>query len=155
MNTTLNGWAIDLKRFSVFLREKYNVSVAYYFIGAKNDTKKSLYRRIEEAGFILIFREHAQGLKSAKKGNVDTDIVFHLMRSIAEKERYNKAVLVSGDGDYWKTVEYFISKNRFLKLLAPCRKNMSSLYRTKMPDSYCAFLDEEATKRKIKNAGSP
>jgi len=83
-----------------------------------------------------------------KKGNVDTDIVFHIMEKIAEKEKFDKVVLVSGDGDYYKMVRYLVGKDKFKKLLAPNRKSMSSLYRAFTP-TYTAFLDEPGVKAKI------
>jgi uncharacterized LabA/DUF88 family protein len=55
-----------------------------------------LYSNLQEAGYILIFREHNKNFKGLKKGNVDTDIVFEIMKSLIEKD-FNKVVLVSGD----------------------------------------------------------
>ncbi len=84
-----------------------------------------------------------------KKGNVDTDIVFHIMEKIAEKEKFDKVVLVSGDGDYYKMVRYLVGKDKFKKLLAPNRKSMSSLYRNNLDNSYYDFLDTDSVKKKI------
>lgn len=84
-----------------------------------------------------------------KKGNVDTDIVFTVMEKIAEKEKFDKVVLVSGDGDYYKMVRYLMSKNRFEKLLAPNKKSMSSLYRVNIDNSCYDFLDTDSVKKKI------
>lgn len=87
-------------------------------------------------------------MKSIKKGNVDTDIVFEIMKKIADKEEFNKVVLVSGDGDYFKMVKYLIEKGKFLKLLAPCEKRMSSLY-LGLEGGYFAFLDRRDVVKKI------
>lgn len=83
-----------------------------------------------------------------KKGNVDTDIVFTVMEKIAEKEKFDKVILVSGDGDYFKMVKYLVSKGRFAKVLAPNKKSMSSLYRPFTP-KFTDFLDRPDIKRKI------
>ena len=40
--------------------------------------------------------------KSTKKGNVDTDIVFEIMKNLIDNKRFDKVVIVSGDGDYKK-----------------------------------------------------
>ncbi len=99
-----------------------------------------------------------------KKGNVDTDIVFTIMKSLVEKEEFDKIVLVSGDGDYWRMVDYLIQKDKFEKMLAPSPKNLSSLYKRRMSDTYRVYLDDPAVKNKIelkkkqettKKAGSP
>ena len=83
-----------------------------------------------------------------KKGNVDTDIIFSIMEKIAEREKFDKVVLVSGDGDYFKMVQYLTTKGRFAKLLAPNKKSMSSLYRPLSPQ-YTDFLDRADIQRKI------
>ena len=71
------------------------------------------------------------------------------MRSLVEKEKFDKIVLVSGDGDYWRMVDYLIQKNKFEKLLAPSRKNLSSLYKRRMADTYRVYLDDPLVRKKI------
>ena len=148
MNTRSHGWAIDLTRFRVYLREKYEVSEAYYFLGAVDDDNQQLYEAIQRAGFILVFREHNQSMIGKKKGNVDTDIVFAVMEKIAEGQITGKVILVSGDGDYIKMVKYLARKDKLTKVLAPNRKSTSSLYR-QIDNSFLAVLDDPATKQKI------
>jgi uncharacterized LabA/DUF88 family protein len=50
-----------------------------------------------------------------KKGNVDTDIVFEIMKKIYRKNDFNKIVLVSSDGDYKLLVDFLIEENKFKK----------------------------------------
>ncbi|MDR3125489.1 MAG: NYN domain-containing protein [Candidatus Nomurabacteria bacterium] len=142
------AWNVDLKRFRAYLDRKYNVTRAYYFMGYQMQQHAELYRKIQEAGYILIFRQHNEKMNTIKKGNVDTDIVFAIMRKIAEREKFNKVILVSGDGDYYKMVQYLIEKNKFARLLAPNEKRMSSLYKTLEP-KYYAFLSRPEVKDKI------
>lgn len=49
-------------------------------------------------------------------------------KNIAEKEEFNKIVLVSSDEDYIKLVKYLIEKNLLKKILFP-NKKYSSLYK--------------------------
>ena len=148
MNTNAYGWKVDLKRFRVYLKEQYNVEKAYYFLGAVDEENQDIYELIQEAGFILVFREHSQSMVGKKKGNVDTDIVFSIMAKIADKEKFNQVVLVSGDGDYFKMVRYLVEKEKFCKLLSPNRHSTSSLYRVFTP-KYVDFLDNSGVKNKI------
>lgn len=85
---------------------------------------------------------------SEKKGNVDTDIVFTMLSKIIDKEKFDKIVLVSSDGDYFKTVKYLIGKDKFLKLFAPNRHSTSTLYCPFTP-KYVSYLDAVGTKEKI------
>ena len=76
----------------------------------------------------MVFKEHNAKLVAKKKGNVDTDIVFAVLRNIIEEHESHRVVLVSGDGDYKKLVDYLIQKDRFEKIfiiLISCHKCMS------------------------------
>jgi uncharacterized LabA/DUF88 family protein len=142
-------WRIDLKRFRVFLEEKYEVGQAYYFLGYTSDEYAELYTKIQEAGFILVFREHSVSMRGRKKGNVDTDIVFEVMRKLFKDENLDKVVLVSGDGDYCRMVDFLIKEHRFEKILFPNTQSASSLYKFRIADTFRAFLDDKNTKTKI------
>lgn len=113
---------------------------AYYFLGAIDDRYGKLYENIQRAGFILVFREHHSSMIAKKKGNVDTDIVFHVMEKVAEQEIFDKVILVSGDGDYIKMVRYLISKNKLEKVLAPNSRSIPSLYKKLIDNSFYAFF---------------
>lgn len=122
------AWEVNLARFRVYLKENYKVSEAYYFLGNLQDDNGDLYKEIQKAGFILVFKEHHNKAKSKKKGNVDADLVFEVMKNIADNSEFNQIIIVSGDGDYKKMVSYLISKGKFNKILFPNKKFASSLY---------------------------
>ncbi len=129
LGTTKYGWKINLKKFRVYLQDKYHVEKAYYFFGYLEETNDDIYKELQEAGFIVSFKEHNKLAKSQKKGNVDTDIVFEVMKQYIDNNDFDKIILVSGDGDYNKLVKYLISKNVFKKILFPNKKYASSLYK--------------------------
>ena len=64
-----------------------------------------------------------------KKGNVDSDIIFDIMKRIYKKESFDKIVLVSGDGDYKMLVYFLTEEDKFEKILFPNKKFVSSLYK--------------------------
>jgi len=123
------AWQVDFFKFREYLKKKYNVTRAYYFLGFTIDEKSDLYDKIQESGFILKFREHNSAMLGKKKGNVDADIIFSIMKKIYKKEPFDKIVLVSGDGDYRMLVDFLIEENRFKKILFPNKKFASSLYK--------------------------
>lgn len=92
MNTKENSWAIDLNRFRIYLKERYDVETAYYFLGAVDESNHDLYEMIQKSGYILMFREHSKNMIGKKKGNVDTDIVFAIMSKIADNEEFDEIV---------------------------------------------------------------
>ena len=136
----IDPWSIDLAKLRIYLKDKYKIKIAYYYLGHKQENSKTLYGNIEQAGFILVFKKHNESMLSSKKGNVDSDIIFSIMKKIYKKEIENKIVLVSGDGDYKDVVDFLIEEKVFLKLLMPDIKRGSSLYK-KLGGQYYAGLD--------------
>lgn len=141
-------WRIDFAKFKVYLKDKYNVSEIYYFLGYIQDTNEDLYDEIQKSGLILKFREHNSAMLGKKKGNVDSDIVFNVMKKLYKKEPFNKIVLVSGDGDYKMLVDFLIEEQRFEKILFPNKQYASSLYK-KLGRKYFAHLENPDIQRKI------
>jgi uncharacterized LabA/DUF88 family protein len=129
LGTQSEGWKIDLYKFRIFLKDKYKIKEAYYFLGFLDEENQDLYNDLQKAGFIVTFREHNKKMQGTKKGNVDTDIVFEVMKNLIENDEMEKVVLVSGDGDYKKMVDYLIKKGVFFKLLFPNKRFASSLYK--------------------------
>lgn len=120
------GWRLDFKRFRVYLKDKYHVQKAFLFIGyvAGNE---GLYQDLQEAGYIVIFKPTLpirKGDKIVVKGNVDAELVLHTM---IEYKNYNKAVIVSGDGDFHCLVEHLVDNNKLARMLIPNRKKYSKL----------------------------
>lgn len=128
LGTMQEGWKIDFLKFRTYLKDKYDIVEAYYFFGYVSESEQELYNNLQKAGFILLFKEHPPTLKGHKKGNVDCDIVFEIMKNLIDNQSLDKVVLVSGDGDYKKVVDYLIKKGKFKKILFPNEKFASSLY---------------------------
>lgn len=143
-----NNWKIDFKKFRIYLKDKYHVNEAYYFFGYIDEEQQPLYNNLQKAGFIVTFREHISSLKGTKKGNVDTDIVFEGMKALIERDDMNGILLISGDGDYKKMVDYLIERKKFVKILFPNMQVASSLYKS-ISRKYFDHLDKESLRRKI------
>ena len=143
-----NPWQVDVYKLRVYLKEKYKVERAYYFLGCAEDKNNNLYEMIRDAGFELVFREHSEKALSSKKGNVDTDIVFSMMKDFHEYPEIDKFYLISGDGDYFRMVKYLKEQGKLGKMLFPARHKESSLYRM-LGDSSFTFLDTIGVRAKI------
>jgi uncharacterized LabA/DUF88 family protein len=68
---------------------------------------------------------------------VDAEMVLHAM---VEYENYDKALIVTGDGDLYRLVDYLVKSDKLLRLLIPNRNSFSSLFR-KMA-TYSAFMND-------------
>ncbi len=117
------GWKLDYKRFRVYLKDKYGVQKAFLFIGFVPGNQ-AMYTKLQEYGYICVFKPTLE-LKDGKvKGNVDAELVLH---SMIQYENYDQAVIVSGDGDFYCLVEHFLNNKKLKKVLVPNQYNYSSL----------------------------
>lgn len=150
MGTTKSDhpWKIDLSRFKIYLEKKYAVDKAYYFLGYVQENQEGLYENIQASGFILVFRQHNTTMIGKKKGNVDSDIIFQVMKKLYKNEVPGKIILVSGDGDYKMLVDFLLEENKLEKVLFPNRKNRSSLYKI-LSNKFFVYLDDTDIKNKI------
>ncbi len=142
------GWKMDWRKFRIWLEEKYGVTHAYMFIGYMLENE-SLYELMHEHGYLIVLKPtlevkapvevltEQQAAEKAKnpppplaegevekpkmiiKGNIDADLVLHTMK---ELPNYDKAVIVSGDGDFLSLVEYLVEQKKLLKILTPNRR---------------------------------
>ncbi len=117
------GWKIDYKKFRVYLREKYGVQKAYYFIGYLPENS-NLYSSLQQHSYILIFKPTLRLKSGHVKGNCDAELVLQEMIDI---KKYDKAVLVSGDGDFGCLVRYLLKQGKFERVLSPNKENCSHL----------------------------
>jgi uncharacterized LabA/DUF88 family protein len=117
------GWKLDYHKFRIYLTEKYRVKKAYIFIGfvALN---QSLYDHLQEAGFILKFKPTIPDAHGKIKGNVDADLV---LQATLELQDYNKAVIVTSDGDFYSLVQHLYENDKLQIVLSPDKENCSSL----------------------------
>jgi uncharacterized LabA/DUF88 family protein len=128
---------LDLNEFRIYLKEKHDVNVAYYFIGYLPEYE-ILYTSLRKQGYDLIFKEVAvQGGKI--KGNVDVNLTLQAMKEI---DKYEGAVIVASDGDYADLAKYLISEGK-LKCLISCSRGGSSYLLRKLHDRTRIFyLDD-------------
>ena len=142
------GWKLDFKSFRIYLKNKYNVQKAFLFIGFIPNNR-DLYRFLQNSGYKIIYKPviESKQPKVKTKGNVDAELVLHTM---IEFPKYDKAIIVSGDGDFHCLAEYLVSKKKLLHILTP-NKKYSSLLRKFAP--YIVNLDILRGSLAIKKTG--
>ncbi len=121
------GWVLDFARFRKYLKDKYKVKKAYLFIGYVPGNQ-ALYTGLQEAGYFCVFKPTLAIKENGMvkiKGNVDAELVLHAM---IQFPNYNKAVIVSGDGDFYCLIEYLAEQNKLRKIIVP-NIHFSSLLR--------------------------
>jgi len=120
------GWELDFARFYIYLKDKYKVKKAFLFIGYVTGNE-ALYTFLQKAGYIVVFKPTLEYKKQGEihtKGNVDAELVLHTM---IEYPNYDKAIIVSGDGDFHCLIEYLEKQGKLGRIIIPNRKAYSQL----------------------------
>ena len=124
------GWVLDFARFRIYLADKYGIVKAFIFIGYRSENQP-LYASLQKDGYSLVFKPTLLLPEGRVKGNVDAELVLHAM---IEYANYDKALIVTGDGDFYCLVEYLLKKDKLLNLMIPNQNKYSSLYRLIRPE---------------------
>lgn len=127
---TLKGhsFKIDYNKFRKYLSDKYHVSRAYIFLGYLNGMEP-LYKSLQEVGYIVIHKpilKKSENGNNTIKGNIDTDLVMHCM---VELPNFEKAVIITSDGDFLCLLDFLHNKSKLKKLIIPNSNRYSALLR--------------------------
>ncbi|MCL5409724.1 MAG: NYN domain-containing protein, partial [Patescibacteria group bacterium] len=135
------GWKLDFKKFRKYLTDKFRVDEAFLCIGYIKQNE-SLYKKLRSDGYKLIFKPTVKDHQGKSKGNVDAELVLHA--AAIQFSNYNKAVIVSGDGDFYCLHEYLEKDHKLLRIIIPNSKSESSLL--KRFHRYKTFIEFEKKK---------
>jgi uncharacterized LabA/DUF88 family protein len=131
------GWNMDWAKFRTHLREQYEVEVAYLFIGYMPE-HQDIYSAMQKAGYVVIFKPVTVNRDGEVKGNVDAELVLQAMIDI---DKYDQAVIVTGDGDFASLVSHLIAKNKLRMLIIPNQRQHSQTLRQSAKDKV-TFLND-------------
>ncbi len=127
LGTQKMGWKMDWRKFLAFLQKEYGVEKAFLFIGYVPENV-AMYEQLHDAGYLIVLKrtlevkkndgdkEDKEPAKPLVKGNVDTELVLWALK---EMPNYNKAIVVSGDGDFFALVEYLDQEKKLQNLMVP------------------------------------
>lgn len=139
------GWKLDFNKFKRYLSDKFRVKKAFLFIGYIKQNDK-MYRRLRSYGYDLVFKPTIRDDQGKAKGNVDAELVLHAAK--IQYDKYDKAVIVSGDGDFYCLHEFLAKNKKLFKIIIPNRKSESSLL--KPFQIYKVFLIRDKDKVELK-----
>lgn len=149
LGTQRVGWKMDWKKLHEYLRTKHGVTRAFLFIGYMQENE-AMYEGLHDMGYSVVLKPTVGGHASeaeakpgekkkdapAVKGNVDAELVLYAMK---EMPNYSKAIIISGDGDFYCLAEYLASKDRLKHIMTP-NMNYSSLL--KPYEKYIVRIDQ-------------
>lgn len=132
------GWKLDFARFRRYLQDKYHVTKAMLFIGYVHGYS-NLYIALQEAGFICIFKPTLVYQDGSTKGNCDAELVLHAM---IEYHNFDRAVIITGDGDFHCLVKYFLEKDKLKAVIIPNRLKYSALLKFQEFRPHLRFMND-------------
>lgn len=145
------GWVLDFGRFRKYLADKYGVTKAFLFIGFV-EGNNDLYKFLQGAGFICIFKPTLKYKDGTTKGNCDAELVLQAM---IEFKNYDKAVIVTGDGDFYCLAKYLIEQSKIKIILIPNKNKFSALLNFKICRPYLRFMNDLNDKLGYKKEKAP
>jgi len=150
------GWQVDYSKLITFLKAKYNVSFAYYFLGNINENSK-VYNELQSNGYHLKLKtptvytteeEYCPYCLKAiapelvrYKSDCDS---FMTLEIISNMSLYDRAVIITSDGDFDELIKELVLKDKLRLLLAPCRDGCSGLLKS-AAKGRLAFIDDYRT----------
>ncbi len=129
------NWKVDYKKFRVYLRDKYSVVKAYYFIGYMEGNEK-LYNYLISSGYTMVYKPVVQDATGTLKGNCDAELVLQAMIDL---NNYNQAIIISSDGDFTCLADYLQQNNKLRAVMAPHQDTTSVLLKKKIKSM--VFMD--------------
>lgn len=144
------GWKLDFRRFRIYLKEKYKVGKAYLALGYLPENQ-DLYNSLQDYGYVLIFKPVLKAKDGDVKGNVDAELVLQAMIDYKE---YDKAVIVTGDGDFGCLVRYLYNQDKLKKVISPNREKCSILL-TRAAKEKIIFMNNLKRKLQYKKEKTP
>ena len=112
---------LDYRKLRLYLTHKFGVKKAFIFIGYDPD-RGYLYNMLVNAGFILIHKPtvvYVENGKRTMKGNVDAELVLY--SAAIEYSNYDKAIVITSDGDFTCLFSFLTEREKLSKIITPTR----------------------------------
>ena len=115
------GWDVDSERLLEYCKEYGEIVEAIYYTGATNELKQRKFHDfLAYVGYSLVTKpvktitDYITG-QTTQKANLDIEIVLDMFNMI---ERYDMAILVSGDGDFERALQQLKSRGKEVKVIS-------------------------------------
>jgi uncharacterized LabA/DUF88 family protein len=146
-------WKVDYQKLLHYLRTKYGVLIAHYFIG-KTPNNQAIYNKLSSYGYNIKLKDPSPYVTEEEvcphcgevftpseiryKADIDSCLTMQVMSDIND---FNKAVLITSDGDFDELVKRLVRQDKLRVVFAPCKDGCSKLLRRAAVDKI-AFIDD-------------
>ena len=117
----LLGWSIDAEKLLDYCKQYGDVVEATYYTGiSENGNQRKYFGKLGYIGYSLVTKpiktvhDNITG-QVYYKANLDTEIVLDMFNMI---DRYDMAILISGDSDFERAVQQLKSRGKEVKVIS-------------------------------------
>lgn len=129
-DSDVKPWKIDLKKLITYLKERFEAERVFYYGGVDNSNavQLRLYERLREWGYELRLNPIKRFINDRGewylKADVDARMAFEAMKY---KDDYDRAVFLTGDGDFYWLLEYLLQEKDKIWVVASPDKTAKEL----------------------------
>jgi len=146
-------WKLDYQKLRNYLKNKFEVIVAYYFIGNIKENQ-DIYTTLESYDYTLKLKNPSPYTTEEEdcpycKKVITPEIIRHksdcdsflTLQVMSDFSIYNKAVLITSDGDFDNLVKKLLVQDKLRMVFTPCKDGCSWLLRS-AARGRIAFIDD-------------
>ena len=147
------NWKLDYQKLRNYLEKKLNVVMAYYFIG-KIREYQSMYTNLESYNYTLKLKDPSPYVTEEEdcpycrkviapelqRNKSDCDS-FMTLQVMSDYSIFDKAVLITSDGDFNNLVKKLLQQDKLRLVFAPCKDGCSWLLKSAARGKI-AFIDD-------------
>lgn len=115
------GWNIDAEKLLDYCKEYGEIVEAIYYTGVSAESnQRKFLDKLAYMGYSLVTKpvktitDHTTG-QTTQKANLDIEIVLDMFNMI---DRYDMAILISGDGDFERAIQQLKSRGKEVKVIS-------------------------------------
>ena len=117
------GWFFDPAKMLKVLKSDDELTDAYWYMGLKqppDPRDENFIRFLAYAGYIVRTKElktiyDSESGETTQKANLDVEIAMDMFNTV---ENYDKAILLSGDGDFERALELLRSRGKQITVVS-------------------------------------
>lgn len=113
------GWHVDQKKLFDYLKRKFGISKAFFYYGKDdgNIKQENFLKKLEDFGFTLRVKQ-IKRYKGRMKANCDIDLTMDML---VLEDKYQQALVLSGDGDFLPLYEYLQKKKKIVIIIGSAK----------------------------------
>lgn len=121
------GWFIDQKKLFDYIKRKFKTRKIFFYFGKddKNNKQTKFLKKLESFGYTLRVKQIKRYGKR-QKANCDVDLTMDMLLL---KDKYERAVVLTGDGDFFPLFEYLKKQGKEIMIIAFARRTARELKR--------------------------